>query len=319
MTNGCAFHEPRGTMYTEQSGGMSCVKKQAEAINVEKSALGEGPLWLPESGQLVWVDIEGMKIRMWNPKTREEGSVSVGQRIGAVVRASDGRMVCALEHGFYFLDLTTGELEPIVDPEAHLPGNRFNDGKCDPAGRFWAGTMPKSEDAPEGSLYRLDTDGSVHRMVGEISCSNGLGWSLDGRTMYYIDTGTRRVDRFDYDAASGNISNRRVVANIPVDQGFPDGMTVDAEGKLWVAHWGGYAVSRFDPDTGECLERIELPVSQVTSCCFGGDDLDELYITSASVGLSEEQLRQEPLAGSLFVYKPGVKGQLAHDYQVRGK
>ncbi|MEK0315681.1 SMP-30/gluconolactonase/LRE family protein [Cohnella sp. 56] len=295
------------------------MKQQAEAIDVEKSVLGEGPLWLPESGQLVWVDIEGMKVRMWNPNTREEKSVAVGQRIGAIVRATDGRMVCALEHGFHYLDLTTGELEPIVDPEAHLPGNRFNDGKCDPAGRFWAGTMPMSGGEPVGALYRLDADGSAHRMVGEVGCSNGLGWSLDGSTMYYIDTGTRRVDRFDYDAVSGSISNRRALAVIPADQGHPDGMTVDAEGKLWVAHWDGYAVSRFDPDTGACLERIELPVSRVTSCCFGGDNLDELYITSASIGLSEEQLRQEPLAGSLFVYKPGVKGRLSYDFKVRSE
>ncbi|PRX62911.1 sugar lactone lactonase YvrE [Cohnella sp. SGD-V74] len=292
--------------------------KRAEAINAEKSVLGEGPLWLPESGRLVWVDIEGMKIRMWNPKTGEEESVSVGQRIGAVVRATDGRMVCALQNGFHFLDAETGELEPIADPEAHLPGNRFNDGKCDPAGRFWAGTMPIADGAPTGALYRLDGDGSAHKMAEEIGCSNGLGWSLDGSTMYYIDTSTRRIDKFDFDAGSGGISNRRTVAVIPADQGYPDGMTVDAEGKLWVAHWDGHAVSRFDPDTGECLERVELPVSRVTSCCFGGDDLDELYITSASVGLSEEQLRREPLAGSLFVYKPGVKGLPAAEFKVQG-
>ncbi|MFB9277025.1 SMP-30/gluconolactonase/LRE family protein [Cohnella cellulosilytica] len=293
------------------------MKKQAEAVNVEKSVLGEGPLWLPKSGQLVWVDIEGMKIRTWHPKTGEEGVISVGQRIGAVVLAEDGRMVCALQNGFYFLDPAAGALEPIVDPEAHLTGNRFNDGKCDPSGRFWAGTMPMTGGAPDGALYRLDADGSAHRMASGVGCSNGLGWSPDARTMYYIDTSTRRVDRFDYDAASGGISNRRTVVVLPDGQGFPDGMTVDAEGKLWVAHWDGYAVSRFDPDTGECLERVELPVSRVTSCCFGGDDLDELYITSASVGLSEEQLRKEPLAGSLFVYKPGVKGLPANDFKVK--
>jgi len=293
------------------------VTNQPTAVAVEKSILGEGPIWLPDNGRLIWVDIEGMAVRWYEPATGKQGSVSVGQRIGAVVQADDGRMVGALENGFAFLDPTSGLLEPIADPEAHLPGNRFNDGKVDPAGRFWAGTMPKGDEGPVGALYRLDGDGSVRRMVEEIGCSNGLGWSLDGKTMYYIDTSTGRVDGFDYDAESGEIGNRRTVASIPRELGHPDGMTVDEEGMLWVACWDGYGISRIDPATGSQLERLELPVSRVTSCCFGGDNMDELYITSASVGLSEEQLRLEPLAGSLFVCKPGVKGRRSNEYKVK--
>jgi len=296
--------------------GGSEMLAQPEALKTEKSILGEGPLWLSEKGQLVWVDIEGGKVRVYEPNTGKESEIPVGQRIGAIVQADDGRMVCALESGFAFLDLSSGRIEPIVDPEAHLPDNRFNDGKVDPAGRFWAGTMSKDDKGPVGALYRLEGDGSVDRMVEGIGCSNGLGWSLDAKTMYYIDTSTGRVDAFDYDVENGEIRNRRTAASIPREHGYPDGMTVDAEGMLWVACWDGYGISRIDPATGTLLHRLELPVSRVTSCCFGGENMDELYITSARVGLSEEQLRREPLAGSLFVCKPGVRGLPSNKYKV---
>lgn len=284
-----------------------------------KSVLGEGPLWLPASQQLAWVDIEGMCIHLYAPATGGQSRISVGQRIGAVVPASDGRMVCALQNGFYYLNLETEQLEPIVDPEAALPGNRFNDGKCDPSGRFWAGTMPIEGGEPVGSLYRLDGDGSVHRMVEGVGCSNGLGWNLDETVMYYIDTVTNRVDGFDYDASTGEIRNRRTLIPIPPEQGMPDGMTVDREGMLWVAHWGGSRISRWDPERGECLGTVHLPVSLVSSCCFGGEAMDKLYVTTASIGLSDEQLRIEPLAGCVFVYSPGVGGIPSHIYQTAGE
>lgn len=287
---------------------------QLEVIDAPVSVLGEGPLWLPESGQIVWVDIEGMRIHLYSPAKGTGRAVEIGERIGAVVAAHDGRMVCALQTGLYYLDVETEGLELIANPEEELQGNRFNDGKCDPSGRFWAGTMPMAGSEPVGSLYRLDRDESVHRMVEEVGCSNGLGWSLDGTTMYYIDSPTRRIDSFHYEAATGRISNRRTLIPISHELGTPDGMTVDSEGMLWVAHWGGSCVTRWNPNTGECLDKITLPVSLVTSCCFGGENLDELYITSARVGFSEEQLLREPLAGSLFKYIPGVKGLPAAVY-----
>jgi sugar lactone lactonase YvrE len=290
---------------------------QLEVLGVDKASLGEGPLWLMESKQIVWVDIEGMRVHLFTPDTGLHRVIPVGQRIGAIVPAEDGRMVCALQNGFYYLDLENESLEPISDPEAGLPNNRFNDGKCDPSGRFWAGTMPIDGGGLVGALYRLDGEGTVHKLVTGVGCSNGLGWNLDETIMFYIDTVTRRIDRFDYEAKTGNITNRQAVITIPADQGAPDGMAVDSEGMLWVAHWGGYCVSRWNPATGECLERVELPVSQVTSCCFGGDQLDELYITSARVGLSEEQLLKEPLAGSVFKYVPGVKGMPAAVYKYK--
>ncbi len=289
--------------------------KIMEVIEETKALLGEGPLWLADRKQLIWVDIESKQIHLLTPSTGEKRVITVDQRIGTIAPVEDGRMLCALQNGLYFLDINSEQLELITDPEAHLPNNRFNDGKCDPSGRFWAGTMPLGETIPSGALYRLDHNGAIHQMVTGVGCSNGMAWSQDQTTMYYIDTYTGQVDRFDYEAATGAISNRKAIIVMPQEQGYPDGMTIDAEGMLWIAHWGGYCVSRWNPATGECLERVELPVSQVTSCCFGGEQLDELYITSARTGLSEEQLAQEPLAGSLFKYKPGVKGTPMYAYK----
>lgn len=288
--------------------------QKADLVLDVKSQLGEGPLWLADQGMLAWVDIEGRCIEFLQPETGERRSISVGSRIGAVVESEDGRLVCALQNGLHYLDPETEQLEFIGDPEQDLEGNRFNDGKCDPAGRFWAGTMPLSGPEASGSLYMLDKDGEIHRKVQDIRCSNGLGWSLDGTRMYYIDTPTRRIDVFHYDSATGEISERQPLVEVPSELGSPDGMTVDAEGKIWLAHWGGSCITRWDPATGKQLDKVELPVSQVTSCAFGGKDLDVLYITSARVGLSEEKLAKEPLAGGVFSYIPGVKGLPASRY-----
>ncbi|WP_235775475.1 MULTISPECIES: SMP-30/gluconolactonase/LRE family protein [Paenibacillus] len=290
---------------------------QPELLVDELALLGEGPLWLPESKTIIWVDIEGMCIHLYTPGTEVKEVISVGERIGAVVPAADGRMVCALQSGFAYLDLTSKSLERIADPEEDQPENRFNDGKCDPAGRFWAGTMPLAGDSPDGALYRLDGDGKISTMLVGVGCSNGLAWDAEATTLYYIDTPTGRVDQFDYDVLTGNIKNRRTAFHLPPGQGSPDGMTIDLEGMLWVAHWGGSCVSRWNPVTGKCLETVSLPVSQVTSCCFGGENLDELYITSARDGLSEEQLQDEPLAGGIFKYTPGVRGVAANVFKNR--
>ena len=191
----------------------------------------------------------------------------------------------------------------ISNPEPHLPGNRFNDGKCDPAGRFWAGTMSHTDEPEKGSLYLLDKDLSVTQKIENVSISNGLAWSPDQNTFYYIDTPTKKVAAFHFDKTNGNIENKRYVIQFSNNEGTPDGMTIDSEGMLWIAHWDGWQISRWNPATGEKIKTILLPVSRVTSCCFGGKNLDDLYITSASTGLSDDQLRKEPLAGSLFVIK----------------
>ena len=201
------------------------------------------------------------------------------------------------------------------NPEADVPGNRFNDGKCDPAGRFWAGTMAYENPVNQGSLYRMDTDLSVHKMLDNIGISNGLVWSLDHSTMYYIDTVAYTVRAFDYDIDTGDLKNERVAIHVPREMGGPDGMTIDSEGMLWVAHYGGSQVCRWNPETGEVLHTIKLPAKQITACAFGGKDLDTLFITSAAQQLSKEDLEQQPLAGGLFSIKPGYQGVKAYRFQ----
>jgi sugar lactone lactonase YvrE len=270
--------------------------------------VGEGPIWDSEKGVLYWVDIYSNMLYQYDPATGENRGYDIGQHVGTVVPRKSGGLMLALYQGFAAFDPATGQLTLIADPEAHLPENRFNDGKCDPAGRFWAGTMAYANQTTQGSLYRLDTDFSVHKMLGDIAISNGIVWSLDNQTMYYIDSYAYAVRAFDYDITSGDIANERVVVQVGKEMGLPDGMAIDAEGKLWVAHFGGSCVRRWDPVTGKMLATIELPATQITACAFGGPDLATLYITSAALRLDEQALARTPHAGGLFCANPGVKG-----------
>jgi len=261
------------------------------------------------------VNIMGNEVHEFRPATGQDRTFDVGQPVGTVVPRRSGGVMVALRDGFAALDTEAGKLTMIADPEAHLPGNRFNDGKCDPAGRFWAGTMRIAEDQKgAGSLYRLDPDLSVHKMWSNITVANGIAWSHDAKTMYYIDTPTLTVVAFEYNVETGAIANPRPVVHTPDGPGFPDGMTIDAEGMLWVAYWDGWRVVRWDPATGKALAVIELPVARVTAPWFGGPHLDELYITSARIGLSAEAAAKQPHAGSIFVVWPGVTGLPAFEF-----
>lgn len=281
-----------------------------ELVLDAKAQLGEGAIWHSQKQVLYWVDIDGGFVHIYDPVTNRNRSVSTGQPVGTVVPRASGGVMVALRDGFAALNLETGALTPITDPESHLPDNRFNDGKCDPAGRFWAGTMGKAG----GSLYRLDPDLTVRKMFGGVRTSNGIAWSLGQKTMYYIDTPTQEVAAFDYDYATGEIGNRRVAIKVPAENGHPDGSTLDAEGHLWVAHWDGWNVTCYDPARGVGLRTIKLPVSRITSCAFGGSDLSTLYITSARVGLDEAALAAQPLAGGLFKVDAGVRGIPAPEF-----
>jgi sugar lactone lactonase YvrE len=223
-------------------------------------------------------------------------------------------MVLATEFGFEAFDLLTQRRTQICDPESHLPNNRFNDGKCDPRGRFWAGTMSMSREARAASLYVLDPDLSVRRVLQSVTTSNGLDWSPDHSTLYYIDTPTLQVSAFDYDEETGTIERRRVIIDFPQGMGRPDGMTIDVEGMLWIAHWDGARISRWDPQSGNMLAQIPVPATQVTSCAFGGPELDRLYITTARHGLDEMQLQSQPHAGGVFMARPGVGGFPANEF-----
>ncbi|MBP1173346.1 sugar lactone lactonase YvrE [Paenibacillus sp. PvR133] len=271
-----------------------------------KAKLGEGPSWDQRFQRLFWVDIEGFQLHIYDPSTCTNRTIEVGEHIGTVVPYLKNKVIVALISGLYCLDIEAGAKVLIHDPEEGKLGNRFNDGKCDPTGRFLAGTMSLNGEHAQGALYSLSTKGNVSLLVDKASISNGLAWSADHRTMYYIDTPTLEVVSFDYDVAQGTIRNKQLVARLDESEGYPDGMTIDAEGMLWVARWGGKRVSRIHPAHGEVIAEVSLPVNCVTSCAFGGEHLDELYITTAQDNDSADQ----PLAGGLFMVKTGVRGTL---------
>lgn len=275
--------------------------------------LGEGPVWDARERVLIWVDITAGVVHRFDPETGSDEGFDVGRPVGAAVPTTSGRWALAEHDGFSLFDPASGEREPIADVEADDPRTRMNDGKCDPAGRLWAGTMDVEGSRPIGSLYRLGTDRRAERVLDGVTISNGLGWSPDGRTMYYIDSATHAVDAFDFEPETGAVTGRRHLAQLPEEWGLPDGMTVDEEGFLWVAFWGGSAVRRISPD-GRVTFAVEFPVSQVTSCAFGGDDLSDLYVTSAKTGLSDAQMREQPSAGGLFRLRPGVRGLPDHEF-----
>ena len=287
---------------------------KAELLIDAHALVGEGPIWDADANLLWWVDIMASELYAYDPQSDENRKWDAGQHVGTVVQRASGGLMLALRDGFAAFDPTTAALEWLTDPEAHLPGNRFNDGKCDPAGRFWAGTMAYEDQSDQGSVYRLDTDHSVHRMIEDIGISNGIIWSLDARTMYYTDSLDFAIRAYDYDVGTGGISNERVIIDIPEEMGFADGFTIDEEGMLWVAHYGAGRVRRWNPDTAALLAEVELPAAGVTACAFGGPDLDQLYITSASFRLSDAEKAQQPHAGGLFVAEVGVGGVAAHKY-----
>lgn len=279
--------------------------------------LGEGPSWDARRKVLYWVDILEKKVYMYNPVTDINYVIELDQYVGTVAPTESGNLILALQHGFFTMDLNTKQLTKIVDPEERIPDNRFNDGKCDVRGRFWAGTMSLKDVRGAGNLYRLDDDHNVKTIIQNVTISNGIAWRPDNKIMYHIDTPTRQVAAYDFEVETGAIRNKRVVIEIPEEMGSPDGMTVDEEGMLWVAKWGGFQVGRWNPNTGELIDSVGVPAPLVTSCSFGGENMDELYITTARVGLNNETLQKYPKAGGLFRIKTDVKGQQIHRFKDR--
>jgi sugar lactone lactonase YvrE len=278
---------------------------EAELFVDARARLGEGPVWDDRTGRLVWVDIEGMALHQTDPESGATDTLVVPSPIGVALPRDSGGFIGALEDGFYAID-GNGQTERIAEIDNRSAGLRFNDGACDPAGRFLAGTMAYDKRPGAGTLYRLDVDLSVSRLIDEVTISNGLGWSPDGGTMYYVDTPTRRIDAFDYDVDSGDISRRRPFAEID-GKGRPDGLCVDVEGAVWVALWPGWSVRRYLAD-GTLDAILPVPVAQVSSCVFGGTALDELFITTAWTNLSDDERAAQPHAGSLFRARVGTRG-----------
>jgi len=281
--------------------------KKAELIYDARATLGEGPVWDHSRDLLIWVDIEEGRIHLYNPNSGSGEYLAVYKRIGMVVPNTEGHLIAALQDGFAWIP-EEGPPVFVTDPEEEMDQNRFNDGKCDPQGRLWAGTMHLEAKEKSGSLYCMKEDLSVTRILTNIGISNGLAWTEDSKTMYFIDTSARSVQSYDFHPESGEISNPVSVIKIPEKHGAPDGMTIDTEGKLWIAHWGGGNVSRWDPETGNVIEIIEVPAPQPTSCTFGGSGLDTLFITTARIGMSDRELTDYPESGGVFACKPGVRG-----------
>lgn len=267
--------------------------------------LGEGPIWHPIEQVLYWVDILEGRLHRFDPHSGDHQVFDVGVIVGSMGLRAGGGFVMATGRGFAFWNPETAQMEFIGDPDpSEGTDARFNDGKTDPQGRFWAGKMSGK---PENSLFRLDPDRSIHRMERGISVSNGLGWSPDLQIFYYTDSDARLIYAYDYDPGTGNISNRRDFTRIPQGEGVPDGLAVDLQGYLWSARWGGWKVVRYSPD-GQIDCEIPMPVEFPTSCAFGGENLDELYITSAWVEVQPGGRDQQPWAGDVFRLKPQVKG-----------
>lgn len=270
--------------------------------------LAEGPVWDERTGRLLWVDSIGGVVHSTDPVTRDDAPHPVGQPVGAVGLTDAGWWLLALRDGFARYEPATKKLRVIAPVEIDDPTTRLNDGKVDPAGRFWAGSMAFTGDRPCGTLYRLDPTGVVRSILGGLTISNGMDWSPRGDVMYFIDTATGCVDQLRYDVASGDVHDRVPLIVEPTRRGYPDGMTVDADGFLWVAFWEGGAIRRYAPD-GRLDREYATPVSQPTSCAFGGSDLRDLFVTSASEGFSTERRAGEPHAGGIFRLRLDVPGR----------
>ncbi len=282
-------------------------------IGQQVSQWGEGPIWWQD--HLLYVDIEGKNLIRLDPESSEETVWEIGERIGTVVPTNKtNEIIYAGDTGFVRFNLKTSQKTPLADPESALrDANRFNDGKCDPVGRFWAGTISMVRDTGTANLYCLDTDGSLTLKISDVTNSNGICWSADATTMFYIDTPTQEVRAYDYDMASGEISNPRVVVDT-AEHGYassPDGMTIDEEGMLWVAFCHGGCVVCFDPTKDKELQRVDLPCIETTACAFGGVNLDRLFVTTGTTTGMDE-----PDAGKVFVIDGlGVKGVPAFAYK----
>lgn len=275
---------------------------KAEILYDIKATLGEGPVWDARTGTLYWIDI-------LNKRIYANGNVFLesDENIGCLSLRKNGGLVFTKRFSVWTCEPDSSNLtlfHALIDEPAN---NRFNDGKCDPRGRFLAGTMEMAENAPNGSLYSFEYK-SVTKLLGDVTISNGLAWSPDYKTLYYIDTPSQEVKAFDYDLDNGTIGNMHVVIQLSDTLGHPDGMTSDTQGNLWIAMWGGAQVTKWNPNTGQLLEQIPVPAKNVSSCVFGGEDRNELFITSARVGLDEDTLKQYPLTGGVFRLETNVEG-----------
>jgi sugar lactone lactonase YvrE len=275
-----------------------------EAVVDAPALLGEGPVWDEREGIVWWLDIPGQSLHRFDPATGDDQSQDLGQEVGTLALRQSGGLVLATPDGFVAYDWSTGRGDLLAAVEADNPATRMNDGKCDRQGRFWAGTMAYDFTPGAAAFYCMDADHNVAKQFGDVTISNGLAWSADDSTLYYIDTGTGSVEAFDFDGATGTLASRRTVVKISESDGLPDGMCIDTEGYLWVALFNGGAVHRYSP-AGVLDGVLEIPAAKVTCCAFAGEDLGDMYITTASL---DTDATVDPGAGKLYRCRPGVIG-----------
>lgn len=272
--------------------------------------LGEGPYWHSERGSFFWVDIENGKLFEHQIVTGFTRNWKFSDRLTVVLEGQNGKLILGIGRKLANFDPKTEELKWIGEVESEIPLNRFNDGKVDSSGRIWIGTLSTMFTQGAGSLYRIGQDLKPSKMLSNLTISNGMAWTEDNRTLYFIDSPTQQINEYEFNLESGEINFKRLAVEVPKSLGTPDGMCIDREGMLWVAHYGGSGVYRWNPNSGQLLEKIELPVPHVTSCCFGGENLDLLLITTAQENLSPEDLKKYPLSGDVFLVKTDSKGYL---------
>jgi sugar lactone lactonase YvrE len=276
---------------------------------------GESPVWSARDNCLYSVDHQGHKIIRFDLANKVHKIFNLPDVVTSLAVRASGGLVVTMRRAFAFFDTETGRLDMMSEVEPSMPDNRFNDGKCDRQGRFWGGTMGASAwGDPVGNLYRLNPDGQYHRQVSGVRCSNGLDWSPDNRTFYFAESFAHVIHAYDFDDADGTLSNRRDFARIDPSSGaFPDGLTVDVEGYVWNAQPVFGRIVRYDPN-GTMVKVVETPVSWPTSCIFGGADMETMFITSARESLSLGEINEEPQAGGIFSFRPGVKGLAATEF-----
>jgi sugar lactone lactonase YvrE len=270
----------------------------AQLVHDARAEHGEGPVWNPFTHELLWVDLTGCKIHVHNPATQSNTRHIFKEPVCAIAPRSANEWLVAFAKRLATVHIPSLKSETICLVEPLRTNTRCNDGKCDPAGRFWIGTMANDGAAGAGNLYRLDGN-TLTCVLPNVGVSNGMDWTPDGRTMFYIDTLEREVWAFDFDPVSSSISNRRVVVKVSEDLGYPDGMCLGPDGNLWVAHWGAGCVCEWDPRTGKLLRRVETGCPHTSSCCLIGG---RLFITTSRQGLNESALAKAPHSGSLFSY-----------------
>lgn len=287
------------------------MNQAVQNVLTTRARLGECPLWDVDRQQLFWVDIFNHRVHQFDPATGQDHHFDVGDLVGAIALAGKDRLLIALRDRLAFLNTQTGEVTTLYQIDFPYPNTRFNDGKCDAQGRFWIGSI--SEEPGQAELYRYDLDGSLHMMETGLTISNGLGWSPDGSTFYLTDSAQRKIYAYDFEAEPGTIRDRRVLIDLSDEVAEPDGLTIDQQGNIWSALWNGWGIACFNPNGQEIL-RVKVPIQRPTCVTFGGSDRTDLYITSASVGLSQQEIKQGFFAGDLFRFSTQAIGLPTHPF-----